>query len=268
MVVRPSEKLLDRRVVPAARRVRPVTAKNDRLWVSVVLPCLDEAGGVTGAVREALTGLRIARVPGEVIVVDNGSRDGSHAAAERAGAVVVSETRRGYGAAVRRGLRSARGNVIVVADADGSYDLRELAALVQRVTRGADLVIGTRLDGPMDAGAMPWLHRRVGTPLFNRLLGRATGRRFRDSQSGFRAFGAERMRNLGLTSDGMELASEMLVRAHRAGLRIEELPVRYRRRAGTSKLRPFVDGARHCRLLLGLRSEDHVTRKARYSSSS
>lgn len=236
--------------------------------VSVVLPCLDEAASVARVVGEAKAGLRMARVPGEVIVVDNGSSDGSVAAAVSAGARVVREPRRGYGLAVRRGLLAAHGGVIVIADADGSYDLRQLAPLVQRIASGADLVVGTRLDGAIEAGAMPWLHRRLGTPLVNRMLARATGRRFRDSQSGFRAMNAGRLRELRLACDGMELASEMLLQAHAAGWRIEEHPVRYRRRSGASKLRPFVDGMRHCRLLLASPRGGHLTRSTRYSSSS
>ena len=237
-------------------------------WASIVLPCLDEAESVAGVVREAKEGLRLAGISGEVIVVDNGSRDGSGAIASRAGARITHEARRGYGAAVQRGLRVARGNVVVIADADGSYDLRELGSLVRRVANGADLAVGTRLDGRMEPGAMPWMHRRVGTPTVNFLLWTVTGRRFRDSQSGFRACRSDRLRGLDLKCDGMEFASEMLLRADAAGWRIEELPVRYRRRLGSSKLRPYVDGIRHCLLLLGSRAGGQVTRSARYSSSS
>jgi glycosyltransferase involved in cell wall biosynthesis len=237
--------------------------------VSIVLPCLGEVGGVVTAVVEALEGLHIAGLSGQVIVVDNGSTDGSAAAAAAVGALVLSEPRRGYGMAIRRGLPMADGEVIVLADADRSYDLRELGTLVRRVFEGADLVVGTRLGSTLDAGAMPWLHRRIGTPGLNLLLAMATGRWFRDSQSGFRAFRRDRLVHLGCSSDGMEFASEMLVMAHRAGLRIDEVPVRYRRRTGSSKLRPLHDGLRHCRLLFHLaRGGDQVTRNTRYRSSS
>jgi glycosyltransferase involved in cell wall biosynthesis len=236
--------------------------------VSVVLPCLDEVGGVVTAVEEALQGLRCAGLNGQVIVVDNGSTDGSAAAAAAVGATIVSEPQRGYGLAIRRGLQAARGDIIVLADADGSYDLRQLGDLVYRVAAGADIVVGTRSYGGVEAGAMPWLHRRVGTPGLNLLLAMATGHRFHDSQSGFRAFRREPLIYLGCTAAGMEFASEMLLMAHRAGLRIEEVPVRYRRRTGASKLRPVGDGLRHCRLLLRLAAGNQVTRSTRYRSSS
>ena len=237
--------------------------------VSVVLPCLDEAEGVVTAVREALQGLRSAGLSGQVIVVDNGSTDDSAAAAAALGATVVSEPRRGYGTAIRRGIRMARGDVIVLADADSSYDLAELGTLVHRVREGADVVVGTRSRHGLERGAMPWLHQRVGVPGLNLLLAVAAGRWFRDSQSGFRAFRREPFLRLGCTASGMEFASEMLLMAHRAELRIDEVPVRFRRRAGASKLRPLADGLRHCRLLFRLALEGRqVTRSTRYRSSS
>ena len=243
---------------------------NRRLFphVSVVLPCLDELGGVATVVQEALEGLRIAGLTGQVIVVDNGSSDGSPTAAESVGATVLFEPRRGYGWAVRRGVQAATGEVIVLADADRSYDLRELGSLVRRVEEGADIVVGTRFGGGLERGAMPWLHRGIGNPGLNLLLAMSTGRWFRDSQSGFRAFRRDRLQRLDCSAGGMELASEMLVLAQRGGLRIEEIPVRYRRRAGCSKLRPFEDGLRHFRLMIRLVWGDQVRRSTRNRSSS
>ena len=236
--------------------------------VSVVLPCLDEVGSVATVVQEALRGLRIAGLTGQVIVVDNGSMDGSPTAAEFVGATVLFEPRRGYGWAVRRGLQTATGDVIVLADADLSYDLRELGFLVRRIGEGADIVVGTRFGEGLERGAMPWVRRRIGNPGLNLLLAMATGRWFQDSQSGFRAFRRNCLQHLDCSSEGMELASEMLVLAHHSGLRIDEIPVRYRRRAGCSKLRPLDDGLRHCRLLLRLVRGDQVTRSTKYRSSS
>ena len=246
-----------------------VPVPHTRLSVSVVLPCLNEAEGVVTAVREALQGLHSAGLSGEIIVVDNGSTDDSAAAAAAAGATVVSEPRPGYGLAIRRGLRTASGDVVVLADADSSYDLRELGNLVRRVTDGADVVVGTRSWDRHESGAMPWLHRCVGIPGLNLLLATAAGRWFHDSQSGFRAFRREPVLHLVCAGAGMEFASEMLLMAHRAGLRIDEVPVHFRRRTGASKLRPVSDGLRHCRLLFRLTvGGNQVTRSTRYRSSS
>lgn len=237
-------------------------------FVSVVIPCLNEIDGVAAVVVETRRGLHLAGLTGEIIVVDNGSMDGSAAAAAACGAQVHFEPRHGYGLAIRRGLAVARGEIIVIADADRSYDLGQLGDLVQRVTNGADLVVGTRFADGIESGAMPWIHHRVGTPVLNLLVALSTGRWFKDSQSGFRVLRRDCLERLTFRAEGMEFASEMLVRAQRAGLRIEEVPVRYRRRIGSSKLRPIRDGIRHCCLMIGIHREGAATRKTRNRSSS
>ena len=219
--------------------------------VSVVLPCLDERDSVGACVDEALGALAAHGVSGEVIVVDNGSSDGSASIAEAHGARVVSEPRRGYGQALRTGFGAASGDVVVMADADRTYPLDRLRDLVEPIRRGeADLVLGGRLADSKRA-TMPVLHRRLGTPLLTFLISRASGGLpIRDSQSGFRAFDRHRIDGLGLRSTGMELASEMLIKARRAGLRIREVPTGYRARVGQSKLDTFADGWRHLRTIL------------------
>jgi len=221
--------------------------------VSVVLPCLDEAESVGQCVREAREALAAGDLVGEVVVVDNGSTDGSPGIAREAGARVVLETRQGYGSALRAGFAAARGDVVVMADADFTYDLRKIPDLVAPIVRDeADLVIGGRLDAATRR-TMPFLHRFVGTPVLSFLVGRACGGRVvDDSQSGFRAFRRDRVAELELRSTGMELASEMLIRGARAGLRITEVPAGYRERVGTSKLSTFSDGWRHLQLILAL----------------
>ncbi|HUP86158.1 MAG TPA: glycosyltransferase family 2 protein [Acidimicrobiales bacterium] len=221
------------------------------MTVTVVLPCLDEAESIAASVHEAFDGLRVAGLDGEVVVVDNGSTDGSPELAAAAGAMVVAERAPGYGSALLRGIEAAQGELIVMADADCSYELSRLGALVEPVCAGrADLVLGKRV---VDRGAMPWLHRTIGTPAINFLLRRATGgSAVTDSQSGFRCFRRDVIRGLELQSTGMEFASEMLVLAHARGLTISEVPTRYRVRVGDSKLRTFSDGWRHLQVLLTL----------------
>ncbi len=221
--------------------------------VSVVLPCLDEVGSVGECVREALDALSAAGLAGEVVVVDNGSKDGSAAVAGAAGARVIAEPLPGYGSALRAGFAAARNDVIVMADADLTYPLSKIPELVQPVLAGRyDLVLGARLGGATRE-TMPLLHRFVGTPVLSYLISRSCGQRIvRDSQSGFRAFRRKEMLALGLRSTGMELASEMLIRAARAGLRIGEIQTGYRERVGSSKLATFADGWRHVQLIFML----------------
>ena len=219
--------------------------------VTVVLPCLNEASSIVACIEEARSGLTKAGLEGEVLVVDNGSTDGSIELALVAGARVIHETVPGYGAALRRGFHEAEGSILVMADADGTYDLLRLGELVEPVVANqADLVLGSRLNGST-RGTMPILHRYIGTPVISFLQRRAgSGAGVRDSQSGYRAFRAETMQRLDLKATGMEFASEMLIRAGHEGLRVTETPIGYRRRTGDSKLRTFADGWRHLQLIL------------------
>lgn len=221
--------------------------------VSVVLPCLNEVESVAEVVEEAWVALRLSNVTGEVIVVDNGSTDGSAESAQRAGAEVILERKRGYGQAYITGFRAASGDVILMADADASYDLSALPAFLAKIDEGYDLVMGSRLKGRIDPGAMPWLHRHVGTPAISIMLNLLYGTGVSDSQCGIRAFRRSILSRLDLTTPGMEFASEMIVNAARARLRIAEVPADYRVRVGRSKLNTLRDGWRHLRFLMTAR---------------
>lgn len=219
-------------------------------FVSVALPCLNEEAGVAATVIEAFAGLERAGVPGEVVVVDNGSTDRSRERAEAAGARVVTEARRGYGAALIAGVEAARGDVVVMADADQTYDLERIGDLLDPLRAGADIVVGSRLLGGIADDAMPFLHRYVGTPVITRVLRLLTGIGLSDSQSGYRAFWRDTVLALRLRATGMEYASEMLLKAGRAGLAVRDVPSAYRARVGESKLDTLSDGWRHILMLL------------------
>ncbi|CAJ63696.1 putative dolichol-p-glucose synthetase; glycosyltransferase [Frankia alni ACN14a] len=219
--------------------------------VSVVMPCLNEEDSVGVCVRKALAGLAAAGAVGEVVVVDNGSTDRSAELAEEAGARVVHETRRGYGNAYLAGFAAARGRLIVMGDADDSYDFSDLTALLAPLRAGrADYVLGSRFAGKILPGAMPWLHRYVGNPVLTGILNRLFDVRSSDAHSGMRAFSREAYLRMRLRCEGMELASELVIAAGRAGLRIEEVPITYHPRVGDSKLHSLRDGWRHLRFML------------------
>jgi len=223
---------------------------DESVRVSVVFPCLDEAGAIASCVAEAVRQLHASGISGEVIVADNGSTDGSAELAQGAGARVVHEIHAGYGAAIVAGVSAARGQLIVVADADDSYDLAALAPMVQALEDGAELVLGNRFRGTIDPGAMPWGHRRIGNPMVSLLLRVLFGNDLSDAMCGLRAFSRDAYERMRLQTTGMEFASEMIARASRAKMRIAEVPVHYRMRVGRSKLRPYRDGWRHVRFLL------------------
>jgi hypothetical protein len=230
----------------------PETDPTRVVELSVVLPCLDEAETLATCIRKARRSFAALGVAGEVIVADNGSTDGSQDIARAEGAVVVDVPRRGYGAALLGGIRAAAGEYVLMADADDSYALDDLGGFLGELRDGADLVMGNRFLGRIEPGAMPFLHRYVGNPALSML-----GRLFfhipvGDFHCGIRAFRRDRVLELGLVTSGMEFASEMVVRASLARLRIREVPTVLRPdgRSRAPHLRTWRDGWRHQRFLL------------------
>jgi hypothetical protein len=224
--------------------------------VSVVIPCLNEAENIEQCVAIALGAMERAEIVGEVIVADNGSEDGSAKLAEQAGARVVHEPLRGYGSAYLAGFAVARGQYIVMADADLTYDFNEIPRFLGELEAGGDMVIGDRMAN-IHPGAMPWHHRYIGNPLLSSFLNLLFHTGVSDAHCGMRAFRREHLECLDLRTTGMEFASEMVVRAAKAKLDIRQLPIEYHARGGESKLSSFRDGWRHLRFLL-LHSPKHL----------
>jgi len=216
--------------------------------VSVVIPCLNEAETIEQCVRAASRVLLESGIDGEVIVVDNGSADGSADLARAAGAIVVEERRRGYGAAYLAGFARASGKYLVMIDADLTYDFAEIPRFVDALDAGAGLVMGNRMSG-LNPGAMG-LVSRIGNPLLSGFLNLLYRTPVRDAHCGMRAVQANVLSTLGLRSTGMEFASEMVIRAARRGVAITEIPIQLHPRGGESKLSPFRDGWRHLKLML------------------
>jgi glycosyltransferase involved in cell wall biosynthesis len=216
------------------------------------MPCLNEAETIGACVTKASAFLARSGIRGEILVVDNGSTDGSAEIARSGGARVVEERRRGYGSALRAGILAAHGRYVIMGDADDSYDFSALAPFVASLRDGVELVMGNRFQGGIAPGAMPPLHRYLGNPVLSGI-----GRLFfrspvGDFHCGLRGFNKESMLRLGLSTDGMEFASEMVVRATVDGLRIAEVPATLSPdgRSRAPHLRSFRDGWRHLRFLL------------------
>src|SRR3954471_17228116 len=219
------------------------------LKVSVVIPCLNEAENIEECVTRARSVMSDHGIAGEVVVADNGSEDGSAALASGAGARVVHEPRRGYGSAYLAGFEAARGDYIVMADADLTYDWDEIPRFVEHLDAGGQLVMGDRMDN-IQPGAMPWLHRYVGNPVLTGVLNVFFRTGVNDAHCGMRALRRDVLPTLDLRTTGMEFASEMVIRASREGLDIRQFPIEYHPRGGESKLSSFRDGWRHLRFLL------------------
>ena len=220
--------------------------------VTFIFPSKNEEKTIAEVIQKAQKAAQQLGLTYEIIVPDN-STDATPQIARSLGAKVVTPDKHGYGYAYTYALRHARGKYVVMADADGTYDLEEAPKLLEPLLKDeADIVLGTRLKGRILPGAMPWLHRYIGNPLLTLTLNRFYGTRVSDAHTGFRAAAREALEKLNFTSDGMEFASELLIKAAYAGLRIKEVPITYHpRREGTqSKLRSFRDGWRHLKLLL------------------
>jgi len=226
------------------------------LLVSVVIPCLNEAENIEQCVTSAREVLERNGIPGEVVVSDNDSDDGSRELAAAAGARVVHETRRGYGSAYLAGFAAARGEYIVMGDADLTYDFNEIPRFLGELEDGADMVIGDRMKN-IHPGAMPWLHQYIGNPLLSGFLNLLFRTGISDAHCGMRAVRRDKLPQLDLRTTGMEFASEMVIRAAKENLDIRQFPIEYHPRGGESKLSSFRDGWRHLRFLL-VHSPNHL----------
>jgi glycosyltransferase involved in cell wall biosynthesis len=218
--------------------------------ISIVMPCLNEEQTVESCVRKALSWLERSAYTGEVLIVDNGSTDRSAELAAAAGARVVHEARPGYGAALRRGFTEGKGDWLVMGDCDDTYDFSDLGPLMKPLSEGYDMSVGNRFAGGIAPGAMTWSHRYIGTPIISLLLKMFSGLKVGDSQCGLRAFTRDALNRLDLRTDGMELASEMILKSARRGLKVADVPVPYDIRLGEAKLNTMRDGWRHLRFLL------------------
>lgn len=210
--------------------------------VSVVLPCLNERTTVGQCIKETKKAFAAAGLSCEVIVADNGSTDGSAEVASRAGARVVNEPKRGYGSAYLAGINAARGRVLVLADADGTYPLSEAPDFARRAEETEALILGSRFRGQILPGSMPVLHRAIGSPATRLLLAVLFGVRGSDPHSGMRALTRSVFDIVRPVSTGMEFAIEMVVNASRRGVPVIDIPITYSARVGESKLRALPDG--------------------------
>jgi glycosyltransferase involved in cell wall biosynthesis len=224
--------------------------------LSVVMPCLNEADTLATCIRKAQRAMREHGIVGEVIVADNGSSDGSREIALGEGARLVPVSERGYGSALMGGIAAARGRYVLMGDADDSYDFLELPRFLPKLREGNDLVQGCRLErggGRVLPGAMPFLHRRWGNPMFSALVRSWFKAPINDVYCGMRGFAKEHYERLGQRCTGMEFATEMIIKSSLGSARIAEVPITLHpdgRQAHAPHLRTFRDGWRTLRFFL------------------
>ena len=219
--------------------------------LTILMPCLNEAETIAICIEKAKRYLREHHIEGEVLISDNGSTDNSVSLAQKHGALVAHAPKRGYGEALKQGIKEARGTYIIMGDADDSYDFSSLADFMTKLRSGHDLVIGNRFKGGIAPGAMPMAHYYLGNPLLS-FIGRLFFRsHIGDFHCGLRGFRREAIDGLGLTSSGMEFASEMIVKATLENLNICEIPTTLSPdgRSRPPHLRSWRDGRRHLAFL-------------------
>jgi hypothetical protein len=233
-------------------RHAPDGVSGEVIELSILMPCLNEAETLAICIRKAQSAINRHGIRGEVVIADNGSTDGSQEIARSLGARVVDVVEKGYGNALRGGIEASRGRFIIMGDADDSYDFSAIQPFVGKLREGFDLVMGNRLAGGIEPGAMPWKHRWIGNPVLT-----AVGRLFfhaaaGDFHCGLRGFTAEAYKRMDLRTTGMEFASEMVIKSSLKSMRIAEVPIVLHKdgRSRPPHLRSWRDGWRHLRFML------------------
>jgi len=220
--------------------------------VSIVMPCLNEAETLATCIQKARRAIEKDSLSAEIIVADNGSTDGSQVIAAELGARVVPVKRKGYGSALIGGIDAAHGELVIMGDADDSYDFTAIAPLIAKLRDGYDLVVGNRFLGGIEPGAMPWSHRWIGNPVLTFISRVFFHTPVGDAHCGLRGFRKDAYERMNLRATGMEFASEMVIKASLKGMRIAEVPVALRPdgRSRPPHLRTWRDGWRHLRFML------------------
>lgn len=219
--------------------------------LTILLPCLNEEKTLKNVIVEIQQELKKLNISSEILVVDNNSTDNSYKIAKENGVRIVKEKKKGYGSALQKGIKKARGKYIIFGDSDQSYSFKYISIFYENLKQGNDLVIGNRYLGKMEAKAMPLSHKYIGTPLISFLGKILYGIKVKDFNCGFRGINRKNILNLSLKSMGMEYASEMIIKAKKKNLKIEEFPIDFYKdkRNGKPHLRTIRDGFRHIKLI-------------------
>jgi glycosyltransferase involved in cell wall biosynthesis len=226
----------------------PITKENCP-YVSFILPALNEELTIADCIEEIKTVLYENNISAEIIV-SSSSTDRTDEIAENLGARVIRPEKKGYGNAYLFAFKEVSGEIIVILDADGTYDIKKIPEFIKEIESGSDFVMGSRLKGKIMKGAMPPLHQYIGNPVLTWMLNRVFKTNISDAHCGMRAIRKDALDSLNLKTPGMEFASEMIIEAARKNLKISEVPIDYYPRKAPSNLHSFADGWRHVRFML------------------
>src|SRR3989344_3760297 len=217
--------------------------------VSVVIPCINEEESIGQSIETIQKVFTQNKINGEIIVVDNNSTDGTSEIALKYPIKYIFESNRGYGNAYKAGLKHAEGNLIIMGDPDNSYDFNDIPKFLFHLQK-YDFVIGSRFLGKIKPGAMPLLHRYLGNPGIRSMMKILHGVNPSEPSTGFVGIKKELLEKLNLKQQGMEFSSEIIIKVHKIGATVKEIPITYHIRSGKSKVKPLSDGLRHARYLI------------------
>ena len=219
--------------------------------LTILIPALNEERTIEIVIKKAQEWLKKNEINGEILVANNNSTDKTKEIAEKNGVRVIDIEKRGYGNALREGIREAKGKYIIMGDADDSYNFLELNNFYKALKNENDIVIGDRYHN-IEKGSMKWSHQYIGTPLLTYIINKKYKLKLHDINCGLRAFDKEKILNLNLECEGMEFASEMIIKAKQANLKIKEVPINFYKdkRDNKSHLNTIKDGIKHMKVIM------------------
>lgn len=231
---------------------KSINNSDKKLEFTILIPALNEEKTIAIVINKAKEFLNNNNIKGEILISNNGSIDNTKQISLGLGARVIDVQTKGYGAALIEGINQAYGKYIIMGDADDSYNFLELEDFVSELRKGKELVIGNRFGKNMEKGAMQFSHKYIGTPIISLLLSKKNHTKIKDVNCGLRGFEKEKILKLQCKSTEMEFASEMIIKAAKANLKISEVPINFYKdkRETKSHLRTFKDGIRHLKIIL------------------
>ena len=227
----------------------------EKYELTILLPCLNEEKNLPNCLKKALKFLTENNIKGEILLADNGSSDASKKIAKSLNVRVIDVKEKGYGNALREGIKKSNGKYIIMADSDDSYDLSNIFEFYEALKEGYDFVIGNRFKGKLEKGSMPFLNKYVGNPILSYIPKKIFKTPNYDYHCGLRGGSKQKLINLNLESEGMELASEMLIKAFLKKYKIKEINISYYKSKYSRKshLKPFRDSIRHLKIIFKLK---------------
>ncbi len=226
--------------------------KETKTELTILIPALNEEKTIAICINKAKKYIKEHNMSGEILVINNCCTDNTEKISKELGARVERVDEKGYGNAIINGVKFAKGKYVIMADADDSYNLLELDDFIKKLREGYDIVIGNRLSGHMEKGAMKFTHRVIGTPMLSFIIRQKFKLKIKDVNCGLRGFDKQKFLSLNCSNDGMEFASEMMIKATKANLKIIEVPISFYKdkRNSKSHLNTIRDGIRHLKVIL------------------